>query len=374
MATNMQSTPSQTSINQILYLFTSTEYPYYDDMLDLLSYPSNTTYRFRYDLKYLAEDLRNQSALKSLEGETALLIHVHTEPKPANAPAPIIEHFPIREAEILEVKFMGSFVWFQFLLKDWVKYDSTERQYHDKMVAKMPDNMKTKLTHLVIKALPIEFCKVEEDISKPYDHNDVIISWSNLVTSLLKTGKHDKSIFTKFLSIEEIEKLDTTKMLKPKKISDKLYGFSLERKKSYRIEILQRAKANPPKKFNLQVSTNEGQILPIKKTSIIQGKYDILSLIISAAPLVQSLRSFLMIEPEKDAPEGYIIPKMHFNLEISVSRKRKIALSFILGIGIFLTGLSAFAIALDETSPLGLILPAIGATITGLMVYLLPRN
>jgi len=355
-------------------LFTSTEYPYYADMLDLLSYPSNTTYRFRYDLKYLAEDLQDKKDLKSLEGTTALLIHVHTDPKPVNAPAPIIEHFPIREAKILEVKFMGSFVWFQFLLKDWVKYDSTEKQYHDKMVAKMPNNMKTKLTHLVIKAPAIEFCKVEEDITKPYDHNDVIISWSNLVTSLLNTGKHDKSIFTKFLSIEEIEELKTTKMLKPKKLSDKLYGFSLERKKSYRIEILQRAKANPPKKFNLQVSTNEGQILPIKKTSIIQGKYDILSLIISAAPLVQSLRSFLIIEPEKDAPEGYIIPKMHFNLEISVSSKRKIALSSILGFGIFLTGLGAFAYTLDETSYLGIILPAIGATISGVMVFLLPRN
>lgn len=374
MAISVQPTQTQTSTNKILYLFTSTEYPYYSDMLDLLSYPSNTTYRFRYDLKYLAEDLRNQSALKSLEGKTALLIHVHTGPKPANAPAPIIEHFPIREAEILEVRFMGSFVWFQFLLKDWVKYDSTERHYHDKMVEKMPANMKTELTHLVIKAPAIEFGKVEEDITKPYDHNDVIISWSNLVTILINTGKHDKSIFTKFLSIEEIEELDTTKMLKPKKLSDKLYGFSLERKKSYRIEILQRAKANPPKKFNLQVSTNKGQILPIKKISIIQGKYDILSLIISAAPLAQSLRSFLIIEPEKDAPEGYIIPKMHFNLEISVSSKRKIALSSMLGFGIFLTGLGAFANAQDETLSLGIILPLIGATISGVMIYLLPRN
>ena len=343
-------------------------------MLDLLSYPSNTTYRFRYDLKYLADDLQDKKVLKSLEGTTALLIHVHTDPKPADAPAPIVEHFPIREAKILEVKFMGSFVWFEFLLKDWVKYDSTKKQYHDKMVAKMPDNMKTKLTHLVIKAPAIEFCKVEEDITKSYDHNDVIISWSNLVTSLLNTGKHDKSIFTKFLSIEEIEELNTTKMLKPKKLSDKLYGFSLERKKSYRIEIVQRAKANPPKKFNLQVSTNEGQILPIKKTSIIQGKYDILSLIISAAPLSQSLRSFLIIEPEKDAPDGYIIPKMHFNLEISVSSKRKIVLSSILGFGIFLTGLGAVANAPDEITSLGIIIPAIGGTISGLMVYLLPRN
>ena len=46
-----QPVQTQTRSNQILYLFTSTEYPYYDDMLDLLSYPSNTTYRFRYDLK-----------------------------------------------------------------------------------------------------------------------------------------------------------------------------------------------------------------------------------------------------------------------------------------------------------------------------------
>jgi len=370
----IQHTKSQTQTNEILYLFTSTEYPYYADMLDLLSYPSNTTYRFRYDKKYLADDLQDEKDLKSLKGTTALLIHVHTDKKHVDAPAPIIEHFPIRKAKILEVKFMGSFVWFEFLLKDWVKYDGTDKQYHDKMVEKMPDNMKTELTHLVIKAPAIEFCKVEEDISKPYDHNDVIISWSNLVTSLINTGKHDKSIFTKFLSIEEIEKINTTKMLEPKKLSDRLYGFSLDRKKSYRIEILQRAKTNPDKKFNLQVSTNEGQILAIKKTSIIQGKYDILSLIISAAPLAQSLRSFLIIEPEKDAPDELIIPKLHFNLEVNVSSKRRIVLSSILGFGIFLTGLGAVLNAPDGISSLGIIIPAIGGTISGLMVYLLPQN
>lgn len=360
-----QETPETKS--NILYLFTSTEPPYHNDALDLLALPSDLPYRFRYDLKYLPDNLQKEDQLKAVS--KALLIHVRTTPISKKVPADIIEHFPIREAKILDVKLVGNFVWIEFILGDWINYkDSQKNVHHNSIVELMPKFQKKELKNTLLLAPDHKLETLKEDLSEPYENSQVITSWSNLITQLMNLPEHENSIFLKFLSIEQIDDITKSTKLKPEELGNKIFGFKVSRGKTYRIEVLQRAKDNPNPKFDLEVFSKNEEISALKKTAKVQGKYDILNFIISIERLEQKRRSFFIIRPEKDTAEKFTVSRTRFNVEIKVPQNTKNLLIIGLGAGIFISGLGTVAENLTVLIP-----SAIGASLSAIALYFLRR-
>lgn len=361
-----------TKAKKILYLFTSTEPPYHKDALDILALPSGVSYRFRYALRYLPTDLQTLKQFEEISKD-AMLVHVKTTPLwLSTTRADIKEHFPIREAKIIDIKFVGNFVWIEFILGDWIKYvDSSIHEYHKLIVDVMPAYQTTKLNYTVVAAPPFKYEKIPEDLSLPYENSNVVKSWSNLTDLLMKTGSHNDSIFLKFASLQQIDTQDSPTRLKPEILGNKVYGFKMKKNTSYRVEILQKTKKNPTT-FDLEILTNEDDITPIQKTDKIQGKYDVLDFIIRTKSLERTHRSFFLIRPEKGTASQVTIPRLHFDLDIIVSKFRRTAVIFILGTGVFISGM-ANAIQEGHFS-LELALPAvIGGVMSSIAVYLLRK-
>jgi len=370
MALANYNTSANFTDQKILYLFTSTEHPYHKDALDLLSLPAGVTYRFRYDLKYLPVDLQTAEQFNQIS-KNVILVHVRTTPIAQKKPADILEHFPVREAEIIDLKFMGNFVWVEFLLGDWIKYE-INNQYHQSIVNVMPNYQKKELKYTVIIAPKFAYESLKEDLSMPYENSPVIKSWSNLTSLLMKTSEHDNSIFLKFVSLQKIDTQYDSIRQKLKKIGNKIYGFEIEKNASYRIEVLQRAKNNPAPNFDLEIFTNEDEIRPIQKTGKVQGKYDVLDFIFTSENLERSRRSFFIIRPEKDTAKKFTVSRLHFDVDIKVSQSSKVVLVIVLGFGVFLSGIGT-ALQNPELFTGTVIGAAVGGAMCSIALYLLRR-
>lgn len=213
-------------------------------------------------------------------------------------------------------------MWVEFILGDWIKYDVTN-EHHKSIVDVMPMYQKQELKYTIVAAPKFQYQSLREIISEPYENSIVISSWSNLTKLLMSTNEHDKSIFLKFLTLEQIDNQNNSTRLIPEKLGKKIHGFKLKSGKTYRIEILQITKSNPDPKFDLEAITNADEILAIKKTDHVQGKYDVLDFIISTEHLERTRRSFFIIKPEKEPRTNYTVPRLHFSVDIAVSLKIK---------------------------------------------------
>ncbi|MCH7561762.1 MAG: hypothetical protein IIC67_10445, partial [Thaumarchaeota archaeon] len=223
---------------KLVYLFTSTRQPYIKDALDLLALPLGMTYRFRYDVKYLPneffENQDNEKKLVSLNGKDALLVHVHTTPKnianPNEIPK-ILEALPLRKAKILEAKLMGDFVWIQFILGNWIKYDNAKKSskniYHQKIIDILPVGSENEFKITAMIAREDEFFEINE---LSLSQEAVISNWSNLVSFVKDFLGHEHSVFLKLIRIIDLNCSDA---LSPEDLGNSKF----ERDFTYKKEV-----------------------------------------------------------------------------------------------------------------------------------------
>lgn len=380
MAGMIQSTQSQTTPNQILYLFTSTAAPYHDDTADLLELPGGLMYRFRYHQKYLPTNVK-EKIQNNTYSKNVLLVHAITDN--TVTPPGVLEYFPIREAEILKIKNLGDFFYFEFKLGDWVHYNSytkdSQNPHHNTIVNKMPPEQKTQFPCTVILGEHHNLSTLKENLTDDYENSDSIKSWSNLVSYLMDTDSHKNTIFLKLLSVEKIDNVDKSTKLEPKELGNNLFGFEFDKDVTYRIEVLQRTVNNPDPKFDLEISTKPGEILILEKTAKVQGKYDILHFLVSAERLERTRRSFFILQPEKisknsqNNDEKYTISKSRYDVKINVGSTRKYVSFIVLVTGLIISG-TAVQWVPPELSSLVSFASAGGAVLSALGVYLLPRR
>jgi len=367
--------------DKVLYMFTSTAQPYIKDTLDLLALPVGVSYRFRYDVKWLPVDLfenENKIKLKSLKDQKSILVHVRTLPKPklhGKISYEIIEFIPMREAKILEASMVGDFVWVYFLLGDWIDYSllskESQQLYHNKIKDVMSNPLKTELVYTALLSKKPDLQTIQEDLSADYHNSKVVSNWSTLINFIGSKSEHKNSIFIKLLSIEDIR---NNNKLKPVKLSGSIYGFSLESEKTYQIRILQRSLNSPSPSFNLKIITNSDDILPIKDTDIVQGKYDIFRFIISPTPLLKSRYTFLLIQPEDDYPKEYKIAHCFFNIKINIQKKYLAGLLGGLTAALALSGLGSTIADVSGVKLLSTVLPILGGFGSAVIAYLMPKR
>lgn len=354
---------------QTVYLFTSTAQPYIKDALDLLALPSNISYRFRYDVKWLPTDLfvdETKTKLKPLDVKDALLIHVHTEPSSTEIPK-IAEFIPIRKAKVIETRLMGDFVWIHFTLGDWVVYDNprktaTQNQHHDIIRNLMPQDSKDDYKYTAVISNRHNISTLQDDLQD--DKDEVLSNWSNIISYLKTIPPHGKSVFLKLLKILDI---NDNKKLVPEKLDDR-YGFALESGKTYRIEVLQRYFGKIDTPINLELVTDSNEIVKIKEDQI-QGKYDVLLFTITSEKTARTRRSFLIFKPQQS---DLIIPQAFYDLKILPHKPTVSVIIALLAVGFTLTGSSEFL--KDYLNQFAAFLPPIGGFLIAIGSYMIPKK
>lgn len=264
-------------------LLSSTEDPYFRDILDLMFYPSSIDYRFRYHRTWVSKELKNDNdelskeKIDGLNEKEAILIHVLTEKN--NSTYSIKELLPIRKATIKEAKIIGDFLWINFTLGDWISYKKLPsatkiNEHHDNLQAHFnfeTNDIKNKLVFLA-KEITLDTIPDTFEI----ENTEMLHNWSRIANhiSRLSQNRRDtgKVIFMKFIRIK-----DTTKdqILNVTTINDDKPGFELKSEHSYTIEIVEYTDQKI-KPFGLEMKTQAETISPNNETIEIRGKYDVL--------------------------------------------------------------------------------------------------
>jgi hypothetical protein len=113
----------------MFYLFSSDASPRYKrNVLDILCYPKGHIFRFRYQDKYVSEEIKscqlssgNEIASKNLKefGRKGISVYAETgEPPPHRR----LIFYPIREVEIVRIKLEGSIYYVDVKLGDFINY------------------------------------------------------------------------------------------------------------------------------------------------------------------------------------------------------------------------------------------------------------
>jgi len=97
-------------------LFSSNIRPQYEqDIIDLAAAPSGHIFRFRYESKYIADEIRDNWESNSLADEEVLAIYSIQQPQSYHPPAFI----PIRWGKVVRTRSDGSVFYIDFRLGDY---------------------------------------------------------------------------------------------------------------------------------------------------------------------------------------------------------------------------------------------------------------
>src|SRR5689334_17417101 len=113
----------------MFYLFSSDASPRYKrNVLDILCYPKGYIFRFRYQDKYVSEEIKslelgpgNEVAPKVLKtlGRKGISVYAETADPP---PYRRLTFYPVRELEVVRIKVEGSIYYVDARLGDFIDY------------------------------------------------------------------------------------------------------------------------------------------------------------------------------------------------------------------------------------------------------------
>lgn len=332
--------------HRVTYLLSSTATPYIRDILDILLLPPGFTYRFRYDLKWIADDLKSQELLDQAPNE-GLIVHAHLSALQNNGVITncMEELIPIRKVRIIEKKIVGDFVLLQFRLESYAEFrqpwDGTKNDYNDSLQRVLPPPRQ------IGKYFSSSFLFVGDSIDPSYVDDSMSLfkdgrstnNWTNLVSHIasLKPHVYSKPIFLKLLTIATVA---DDQIIIPTEISSDFFGFELEADTTYRIKILQRSFTNVATPFMLKFSADSDIFKPIKDSTLIQGKYDILEFIIATTDIEKSKYTSFLINAENQSSSP--INPFVCNCKIKANAFKRNVLFAVIAAGIAATGATSF--------------------------------
>jgi hypothetical protein len=330
-------------------LLTSTAQPYQRDALDLVFLPSNTSYRFRYDKKWLSSDLMSadgeiskQKAL-GLKGKEAIIVHILIEQERGieneNRDYKVLEYLPLRKAVISQVKIIGRFLRLEFILGDWIAYEMEHEKgvnehhgFFKKQIAASSDM----LSGLVFTRTGIEINTIADKVTDP--HNAALSNWNLIAGHVSRFASHDKElkkcpVMLKLIGVQDVE---GESIVRPTNIGQGIYGFELISGKSYFFDIAEYCDEGIAP-FELALKTDEKCITPTIGTVEVRGKYDVLRLMINCSVVDDDRLSMIRFEPI--GLEGRGISSAFLWIKIKNRKWKNVGVPLIgFGLSTFITG------------------------------------
>lgn len=360
--------------NRMIFLLTSTAFPYIKDALDLLFLPSGVHYRFRYRRELVPDEFFTEDGIKELKGKKAILIHVHTC-KEEEDRYRILEFIPLREGKIDNVRNMGEFLWIQFVLGDWIIYHKEPKtgevnEFHELFKRQIPGEYHDFLKHIMFFVEGFKVKTIQDDPTG--EKEDVLQNWTLMVKHVSKIESHQDSIFIKILSIKDI---NTRKSVPAKLLDTHVSGYELESSKVYIIDFVQYyPRETEIKPFYMNIVTPD-VIIPIKGEAEIKGKYDLLNFLINTKSVEKTINTF--IEFKALSKEKNVISETFFNIRIKGQRLKVVLLLLLFGLGIMLEEIAiqlAEIMAGKSFNPVAIVAAISGGIFSTLGLFFLRRT
>jgi hypothetical protein len=314
--------------SKVLFLLSSTNDPYIRDVLDLLFLPSGIEYRFRYHRQWVPDEFQKKEKLMSFSGAEGFVVHIdtkkhhedlhHGEPDTYE----IREFIPIRKVRIREAKFFGAFVWVSFTLGDWVHFREEARtdvpnEHHETFRRASPPESQSQVTKIFYEVEHFKVETIPDDFSG--ESAEMISNWFRIVShvSKLEAHKDKQSIFMKLWRIAE----SGTAYVEPAELPGGFTGYFLNSGKHYFVDVMQffpyRSLETP---FQFTVRTDSKVVRELKPADTVQGKYDLLRMIIQCEHIDRDENSFMhFLAPDQD--EHMMISNLiHIRVRRSLTR------------------------------------------------------
>lgn len=297
------------AIKETVFLLSSTAQPYQRDALDIVFLPSNVSYRFRYDKKWLSPKLKTangeiitEKAL-DLKGKEAIIVHILIENeegiKNEQINYGVLEYLPLRKARINQVRILGEFLWIGFILGDWITYNKSSEnginEHHEFIKNQVPTNPDI-LDELVFVKKGVKMSTTPENFEETDDR--VLKNW-NLIASHVSRYSYEYNERGKYpvmLKLIGVCSADSETTIIPKKIGQNLYGFELTSGESYFCDIAEFC-SEGIEPFELELIMAEKSITPTIKTSEVRGKYDVLRFMMSCNSVQKDQLSMIHFQP-----------------------------------------------------------------------------
>jgi len=289
-------------------LLTSTEEPYFRDVLDLIFYPAMVHYRLRYNRKWVSKELKlnngqlDKNKIELLIGRKCLITHVLIRKNEKSYE--IQEFLPIREAVINDVVIIGEFIWMNLMLGDWIFYHKESlgeniNEHHEKFILDAKISNMNIADQLVLLTNKLKFDTIND--SHDIDNTETLNNWTRIVNHISRFSKIRKNscknvIFLKFVRIKDI---NNNKVEQLTSIDNDKIGFELKSKHSYAIDIVEYTdqKIEP---FELEMKVQKEIFSPNIEKSEIRGKYDVLHFQFFCKPVTEDNISTISFETLND--------------------------------------------------------------------------
>jgi len=357
----------------VLFLLTSTNEPYIHDVLDLLFLPSGIDYRFRYHRQWIPDEFQSDEKLKSLHGVEGFAIHIDTKKyeERLSSEEPdvyeIREFIPIRKVCIREAEFFGEFLWVSFTLGDWVYYREEAKrgvpnEHHETFRRATPQVSQGKVTKIFYEVEHFKVETIPDDFSGKSARTNS--NWFRIVSHISKLEAHavKQTIFMKLWRIAE----GGTTCIEPAELPGGFTGYFLDSNKHYFVDVLQFLPYGSPKTpIGFSVQTDSRIVRELKPQDTVQGKYDLLRMILQCKQVSRDENSFMRFLPTDQHQHMMASNLIHIRVRHSLTALilSCAVRSILTFLGVLLAGMSS---QLSSGQPLNtsvLTLSAVGAVL-----------
>lgn len=322
--------------------------PYGYELINIMAYPSGFVYRFRFDERYVSEQIK--SNLSNVIGKEAYIVLRDKI---------TAKFYPIRFCTIKDASKIGKVYYFEYELKQLFDYDSDEslriqqldnfnKVFSKLHVSEIKNNLASQdMTPLVL------LSNYEPDI-KNQNYSGSISEkdherWGNIISIIRDLKLYENVEFIKFVNVINMKNRKAAEI--------KNNALQLFENQDYELRVLQYIpkqingdKINSPR--DIEILVDENYINRIRPKQRAVGKYDVLKFLFRTNSGSGGKRSFVDIyHIAKTEAESSIEPKLHIPIIIKKSLRYTI-LIFILTVLSFLIyispGLITEAVKLDE--------------------------
>lgn len=279
----------------------------------------------------------------------------------------IKEFVPIRKVEIRQAKWLGEFLWVSFVLGDWVYYreeakPNVPNEHHETFKRASPPECQDQVAKTLYE---VERFEIGTSPDESGESSDTIVNWFRIVSHVSKLDAHKskRSVFLKLCGIVEGEE----KFVQPTKLKPAFIGYLLDAGKYYVVQVLQffpYTTMSVP--FRYLIQTDSRVIRELKNEDIVQGKYDLLRMIVQCESANRDENSFLRFLPPDESQ--HIMASTTIQIRVRRSRIRLLVrfglICMLTSVGVLLAGLSSQLVSGQQPNLFALELSTIGAVLT----------
>ncbi len=314
------------NIEKYLIIIPNMIKPYGYELVQILAYPSNILYRFRFEEEWVHEKVKyNLKKMTNREGY--ILFRDKNKAK----------LYPIRRFILRTAQKIGTIYYFEYELKELFDYDSKKDlqegqidKFNRDFLVAHDSIIKNNESKIDMKPLVL-LSNFNPDImnnNKEYDDGieKECEQWGNIITFIKEIKFYQNVEFIKIIDTYDVKCPD-------KKVNIEHNALVVTEGKDYHLRILQITKRlievnESPR--DIALKTDNKYISLIRDRQRAVGKYDILIFMFRINPWSGNTRSFIDIihEVETEA-EQYTEPTLHIPIKIE-SRPRKILINIII--------------------------------------------